>query len=236
MADVGMVTKIEGLLRKAERTTNEHEASAFMAKAQELMLKHAISEGMLDRERGQRSEPVVKTFDFGKNVTGIKAKRELMARCAAANRCKLWMNPGRRMLSIAGFEDDVDFVFKLYASVCDQMERACLLAYQASGAWDGAQTFKVNYYYGYVGRVGRRLMEAAEQAEQEARSSDLSTSTALVLADRSAAVAKVTPKLGSAPGARHTANEDAYARGRQDGNRANLAGGHRIGGAKGELH
>mgnify|MGYP001765269938 CR=1 FL=1 len=42
-----IATRIAALLRKAESTTNAHEAEALTAKAEELMLKHAIEESML---------------------------------------------------------------------------------------------------------------------------------------------------------------------------------------------
>lgn len=221
MAD-NIISKIEKLLNKAENTTNEHEASAFMEKAQALMLEHAIHEGMLNRDTGEPAKPVIVQIDFGKNGSGIKAKRSLMNGIAQANRCRLWMSHGRRILSLAGFEDDVKFVQMLYASVEAQM-----LAAEGRAAKEFAgnrSSFRTNYFYGYTGRVTERLLAAAREAEHEAVESS-GGSVALVLADRASEVSKITPQLRSSYGARNQYDGAANAAGRRDGSNADLSGG-----------
>jgi hypothetical protein len=52
-----VLEKIAKLLYKAERTTNEHERDAFMAKAEKLMLRHGIDEAMARAANGQEVKP-----------------------------------------------------------------------------------------------------------------------------------------------------------------------------------
>jgi hypothetical protein len=76
MTDQKIAERIAALLRKAESTTNPHEAEAFSAKAEELMLKHAIEESMLPTD-GKPAEAVVsKTVVF---TGGYHADELLMA-------------------------------------------------------------------------------------------------------------------------------------------------------------
>ena len=59
-------TRIAGLLRKAERTDNAAEAEAFMAKAEELMLRYAISRASLEQLGKVAKDPIttLKHFSF----------------------------------------------------------------------------------------------------------------------------------------------------------------------------
>lgn len=229
--------KIRALLDKAESTASEHESSALMAKAQELMLKFAISEAELaQRDPNRKTRPIVKNIDFGKNTTGIKALRILLAGIADINRCKVWMNSGRRILSIAGFEEDVEFVEMLYRSIEFQMGMAVITELpRAKSLGVNAATFKTNFMYGYVGRVISRLREAQRVAVQH--ETTLSSSTALVLVDRKAQVdafvTETVGKLGSGPKARNRANGAAWAAGAAAGDRADVSGGRgQVGGRR----
>jgi hypothetical protein len=59
MTDDKMLDKVRKLLAKAERAGTEHEAEAFTAKAQELILRYAIDEAMLQRKGEKQSEQIV---------------------------------------------------------------------------------------------------------------------------------------------------------------------------------
>ena len=227
-----IIRKIQGLLAKAEGTDNEHEAAAFMGKAQDLMRQHAVDQALLAKaDPNRRTKPITKTIDFGKNVTGIKAKRALIGFIGSVNRCNVWMTGGRRYIVVAGFEEDVEFVEMLYRSIELQMEAAVLPAfneYRANFGTAGKASFKTNFFYGYVGRVGERLREAAaanERAQAEAERAAGSTSTALVLVERKAEVDAITPTLRKGAGARHQGDRAASAAGRAAGGRADVSGG-----------
>ena len=234
MANEKMVDKIQKLLAKAEGTTNEHEAATFMAAAQRLMLEHAIEEGMLAKaDPLRKTRPIVRTMEFGKNQTGIKALRYLLAGVAENNRCKVWMEPGRRFMSIAGFEEDVEFVLMLQASIRVQMATALTTAAKEPLAKAiGGKTFAVNFMYGYVGRVNTRLKAMQRAAEQEV----VGRSNLPVLLDRKAAVEAASPKnLRKGPPVRNRMNDEALNAGVNAANNADLSGGRGKVGARREL-
>ena len=64
--DQKMLKRIQGLLDKANGTTNEHEKEAFYNKAEELMRKHSVELFMLDAANDDRKgrEPIVKHVDL----------------------------------------------------------------------------------------------------------------------------------------------------------------------------
>lgn len=234
MGNEKMVDKIQKLLAKAEGTTNENEAATFMAAAQRLMLEHAIEEGMLAKaDPLRKTRPIVRTMEFGKNQTGIKALRYLLAGVAENNRCKVWMEAGRMNMSIAGFEEDVEFVLMLQASIRVQMATALATAAKEPIAKAiGGKTFAVNFMYGYVGRVNTRLKAMQRAAEEEV----VGRSNLPVLLDRKAAVAEVVPKtLRKGPPTRNRTSGAAYGAGAEAANNADLTGGRGKIGARREL-
>jgi hypothetical protein len=54
-----MMNRIQALLAKAESTTSTHEADAYSAKAEELMLAYGIERSMLDAKKGSHSDKIV---------------------------------------------------------------------------------------------------------------------------------------------------------------------------------
>lgn len=224
MANEKMVDKIQKLLAKAEGTTNEHEAATFMAAAQRLMLEHAIEEGMLAKaDPARKTRPIVRTMEFGKNQTGIKALRYLLAGVAENNRCKVWMEPGRKFMGIAGFEEDVEFVLMLTGSIRVQMATALATAAKEPVAKAiGGKTFAVNFLYGYVSRVITRLKAMQRAATEEV----VGRSNLPVLLDRKAAVEAVAPqKLRKGPPTKNRVSGAAYGAGANAANNADLSGG-----------
>lgn len=229
-----MVEKIQKLLAKAEGTTNEHEAATFMAAAQRLMLEHAIEEGMLAKaDPARKTRPVVRSMEFGKNQTGIKALRILLSGVAANNRCKVWMEPGRRFMGIAGFEEDVEFVLMLQASIRVQMATALATAAKEPLAKAiGGKTFAVNFMYGYVGRVITRLKAMQRAATEEV----VGRNNLPVLLDRKAEVEAVSPQnLRKGPPLKNRVNGAAIGAGAQAADRADLSGGRSQVGARREI-
>jgi uncharacterized protein DUF2786 len=230
MANEKMVDKIAKLLAKAEGTTNEHEAATFMAAAQRLMLEHAIEEGMLAKaDPARRTRPIVRTMEFGKNVAGIKALRLLLAGVAQTNRCNCWMSSDRRYMSVAGFEEDVEFVLMLTNSIRVQMATALVTAAKEPFAQAlGAKTFAVNFMFGYVNRAVTRLRAMQRSVVEEVVGKNFLP----VLASRKAEVEAVTPsKLRKGPPLRNRQNGAAMGMGAAAANNADLTGGrNKLGG------
>lgn len=226
---MAMIDTIRALMAKAERTDNEHERDAYLAKAQELMFKHAVSEGMLAAAGNRSAEDriTMKTiFADSKGQQFIKARRELWWGLADLNRIKIVVTGrnGRDATWAYGYVADLEFVEIMYASLDVQLTRA-LAANRPSGA---TRSWAVSFAHGYVRRVIARLRDA--QAAQMA-GSDV-PGTALVIRNRKDDVdAYVAERLNNLRRVRMTtSNNDmgGYNAGAAAGNQADL-GGRRVG-------
>jgi len=126
MTDDKMLDKVRKLLAKAEKAGSEHEAEAFTAKANELMLKYMIDEAML-QQKGEKSDEKI----IAKRVTVegyAKAKLTLMHSVAQGMGLKsVEYTMTRRGWStgageVMGWESDVAAFDVLFASL--QMQAA----------------------------------------------------------------------------------------------------------------
>jgi hypothetical protein len=137
-----MMDKVRALLAKAEGTDNEHEAEVFLAKAQQLMTEHAISEAMINssRPRDSRLKPVQREWE----VPGPypQAKANLLMEIAKAQGCQVcWNKPKKAsyyrdsrptaIVYIVGFEDDLDATDQLYTHLLIQLTRQVARCSQA---------------------------------------------------------------------------------------------------------
>jgi hypothetical protein len=232
---MAMIDTIVALLAKAERTDNEHERDAYLAKAQELQTKYAIEQGMLDAARPQQEREAINQMRFceERNTPLIKAKRQLVLWLADVNNCFVILGHRRAYLEVTGHQSDLVMVQHLYASILLQMQRAMQ---QAEGRGDvvGALAgWRVSYAHGYVRRVAVRLLAA--KTRQMAETSTGTPGSALVLVNRAEVAKQAAEGLyGDLKKARKIPNSDnnefgRYA-GNRDGHNADL-GGDRIGAA-----
>lgn len=131
--------KIAKLLAKAESSTFEAERDAFIAAAQNLMTRYAISEAMIDSARGiERDEIEQETF----KLTGVfrESVGELLWAIASSNNCRAVLMPDMRIrdedgktkltlqYTLTGFRSDLDRVKLLFSSL--QIQAA-----SAQAAW-----------------------------------------------------------------------------------------------------
>lgn len=87
MSDDRMITKVMGLLAKAESTTPE-EAEALLAKATELMVRHEIDEAMLASAQGRLVDEVIEKKITFKGTYALP-QRDLMFAIGRAQGFKL---------------------------------------------------------------------------------------------------------------------------------------------------
>ena len=196
--------RIAALLDKAESTSFPEEADAFMAKAQELMARHAIDEAMLDAARGSQDE--IAQVELVVAAPYASAKSVLLNAVAASNRCRVVTanRPNGRVLCVMfGFETDIRHTRSLYLSLSHQAVRFMLSAPLPRG--DTPRRFRHSFLLAYAYRIGERLEEADHaalaEAEQEQRSEASGRSVSLVMADREAMVERAMhdafPRLGT---------------------------------------
>ena len=186
-----MAERIAALLDKAESTPYPEEAEAFLAKAQELMARHAIDEAMLDAARG--TTEAIQLVELTVAAPYASAKSALLGAVASSNRCRLVTSnrPGGRVLCVlVGFEADIRHTRSLHLSLSHQAVRFMLDSPLPPG--DTLRRFRHSFLLAYAHRIGERLREADASARAEAeaarRGHPHAGSVALVLADRDARV------------------------------------------------
>lgn len=188
------LSRVQALLAKAESTDFPDEADALLAKAQDLMARHAISEAMVAAERarsgGAATDPVG-TRRIVVEAPYASAKRVLLGAVAHANGCRCVYLSGAvgagSPCQVFGHESDLANVETLFASLSVQAARAMLAADVPPG--DTPRRFRHAFLLAYANRVGQRMREAgaAARAAAEAESTDAG-GLAVVLRTRDAAV------------------------------------------------
>jgi hypothetical protein len=173
MTDDKMLARIAALLRQAEGTDNPHEAEAFMAAAQRLATATAIDLAVARAHSATRTKaqlPVQRTITIGTAGTrGLRTYVQLFVVIALANDVKCDVASNSTFVYAYGFAEDIDATHALYASLVMQMVRASE-AYITSGAHRPTPTItaRLNFQLAFGARIGKRLVEAREQAQQEA--------------------------------------------------------------------
>jgi hypothetical protein len=225
--------KIRALLAKAERTEFEEEASAFYAKAQELMIRHAVDEQMIAASgKTGGSKPTAKKINFSTNDQNIAGKRALWKTVVINNRVRMvyhesddkmtrWRSAsGKRQqwtATLVGFQEDIEFAEILYASLFIQAIREAKRAKMTH-----AQT--TEFLIGFAETCHRRMKEVTTKVEDEG-----GHTTALALRDRGAVVGdhfkELFPNTGKVAAARIRGDASARAYGRERGEHADISGG-----------
>lgn len=179
------------MLAKAESTAFPAEAEALLAKAQELMARHAIDEAMLTEAAGRSSKQIT-TEVVITEAPYAGAKAALLSRVADANHCRMVIQGGRegsvRTCVLVGHEADIANVRSLFAALSLHATRAMLAA--PVPTHDTPRRFRHAFLLAFAHRIGERLREAAQHAEADAATNAAGSdrSVALVLRDRRSAV------------------------------------------------
>ena len=176
MTDDKMLARIAALLRQAEGTDNPHEAEAFMAAAQRLATATSIDLAVARSHAPTRTaaqNPVQRTITIGnKGAKGLRTYVQLFAVIAAANDVKVDVASNSTFVYVYGFAEDIDASHALYASLVMQMVRASE-AYLASGQHRPTPTItaRLNFHLAFGARIGQRLVQARDEAQQQVRES-----------------------------------------------------------------
>jgi hypothetical protein len=242
-----MLARIAALLRQAEGTDNPHEAEAFMAAAQRLATATSIDLAVARAHSSQRTKsqmPVQRTITIGNAGTrGLRTYVQLFVVIANANDVKCDVASNSTFVYAYGFAEDIDASHALYASLVMQMVKASE-AYIASGAHRPTPTItaRLNFQLAFGARIGQRLAEAREQAQQEAiKGRDNQPGTAIALRDKDIELKDFYRQTSEARGTWRatsaTAGYSSAARraGDRAGRRARLGNSPELSGARGEL-
>jgi hypothetical protein len=238
-----LVDRIGKLLAQAEGTDNEHEAAAFVERAQQLATAHAVDLELArarQRERQHRgtAEPLVQEqLQVGaKGRRGNRHRVLLYVVVATVN--DVLVNVAHDSTYVLGFghRTDLEVVERLWSSLAVQMTTAAQRRmdrgeHRAAGV--AGQSWRLSFYDGFVEAVGDRLRRAREHAVahvHDAAERPAGTPSAeLVLRQKAERVQSFYESASQARGSwrgaaagRTTASRSARASGRADGARADL--------------
>ena len=165
-----VIERVRNLLAKAESTEFEAEAAAFTAKAQELIVRHAIDQAMLtagDRRSPEDRPVAIRVFV---DAPYADAKSLLLQMIARQSRCRTVFLTGLDMSTVVGFPADVAAVHVLFTSLLVQAQAA--LNNAARTAAPGTRTrsagFRAAFYQAFAQRIDERLSEASKHAADAA--------------------------------------------------------------------
>ncbi len=238
-----LVDRVAKLLAQAEGTDNEHEAAAFVERAQQLATSHAIDlERARDRQRsrsGRREgEPLLQErLEIG--VRGRRGNRHrVLLYVAVARANDVLVNVATDSTYVLGFghRADLEVVERLWTSLAVQMTAAGqrrLERGEHRRAGVAALTYRLSFYDGWTSSVAARLIEARRRAlaqEQPAPTDRAGAPSAeLVLRAKADRVREFYDRSSAARGSwrgaatgRTRASGRAFAAGREDGERADL--------------
>jgi hypothetical protein len=196
-----ILEKIQALLAKAEATRFPAEAKAFSAKAQELMSRWSIDEAMLAGQ-GPKAEIVQREVEIYANAYSGR-KQSLLSAIVRANHCKhiqvgssLSQNKVCRRVLVVGYSQDCEFVVRLFLSLVLQLKQELMrpdvrMQMQHDCSRPGEHVrWRNSFAFAYADAIDDRLEKAKRRAETQAKKKYGGKSMAVVLAARTAEVAR----------------------------------------------
>lgn len=200
------LTKIAGLLRKAETTDNEHEADAYLQAAQRLATLSSVDLAVArahSTAKEARAVPTQRTITVGEaGKRGLRTFVQLFLEIGRANNLRCDIARDSTRVYAYGFDTDIDAVEAMYSSLVVQMVRASdeyikskRYAAEKVGKWvvvDGpswrrqhewrekpvhATTARVNFQQAFAARIGARLKVTTTAAQEQAVADDVAGAT-----------------------------------------------------------
>lgn len=185
--DLRYLERIRALLAKAESTEFEEEAESFVAKAQDLMTRHAIDAALLSAHMaGKRSGDQPTGMRIGVADPYAQAKVHLLSEIGNASRCRTVWSKDFGFATVLGFEGDLTSVELLYTSLLLQA-RNSMTRTGEMGRRARSRSFRQSFLVGFATRIGKRLEEAANITISDVRE-EQGSGFLPVLAERSRAV------------------------------------------------
>jgi hypothetical protein len=236
-----LVDRVGKLLAQAEGTDNEHEAAAFVERAQQLATEHAVDLELArarqrDRQHRGGGEPLIQER-LAVGERGRRGNRHrvlLYTVVAAAN--DVLVNVAHDSSYVLGFghRSDLEVVERLWTSLAVQMAAAAQRRMDQGEHRTAGVTglsWRLSFYDGFIDAVGERLQRAREIAIQHARPvvEEGTPSAALVLRQKGERVKTFYDTASDARGSwrgawsgRTRSSRSARVSGRADGARADL--------------
>jgi hypothetical protein len=151
------LSAVRALLAKAERTEFPGEARALSSKAQELMVRYALTETQLQASGSVKQDHVV-TVVVEVEAPYRSAKGLLLTEVAGANNCRM-IEDGPRC-HLVGFASDAERAQLIFTSLLVQAAREMLIADKEP--WMNTKSFRHSFLIGYATEIGARLAETVD--------------------------------------------------------------------------
>lgn len=251
-----IIDRVKKLLSQAT-SSNEHEAALAASMAQELMLKHQISEAALLQD----TDPVEEVIEFvlGEDTRPYAWRSQLITGVTGAFGCQwyyrnstdgAWVGPKKARILVIGTESNRNAVQYMFSYLVNEVNRLAdeawkreVQEYLNSGLskeiMPAAQGWKLSFRLGAASVISSRLGKQREKTFKEAKE-DESNSTALVrIADAETRIQEYKGKLGLRTGSigRDSSAQmrSGYSVGAEAGKNVNISGGKGLKGARGQL-
>lgn len=229
-----IISKIQKLIAKAESTNHEAEADAFFAKAQELMMRHAIDEEALKAAGKQPTDELVEVVvNIKEGQPATKSRQYFLSRVAQAMNCRVLVFSKMNATHVFGYKSEAEFVQLLYMSVELQSRRDVLRAIKKAKAehdlFMGGKfrpgVWRRSFIEAYLSRVGDRITERYVKADEAH-----GTGTSIVLRSRGLAAEEWMNSRYMVGKSKTKSRKVAYdwqaaGAGRDAGGRADISGG-----------
>lgn len=181
---------IAQMIAKAEATTFPAEAEMFMARAEQLMLKHGIDRANLEAKATGAAKPeIVQTHITLKNGHGYaQAQAAIIHQLASEFSVRTFKSTGYNTETVwmVGHKSDVESLTQLVTSLVEQARKQALAWWKSEGkarmSWatdNDAYLARREFIFSFARGAASRLAEIKNQVVAEAE-----TGTALVLVER----------------------------------------------------
>ncbi|QSE79170.1 DUF2786 domain-containing protein [Rhodococcus koreensis] len=219
-----VLSRIRGLLAKAEATTFAEEAETLSAKAQDLMTRYAIDSAVIDAHAHTSLTDQVVTRRLLVDNPYPEAKVQLLHCVAKTNNVRVLWHQRFGLVSMVGMPVDLDLSEMLFTSLLVQASHA--LSEAGGDRVKRSPSFRRSFLLAFATRIGERLTIAREQAGRDA-SSQYGKELVPIMAERSEAVGSVfEEQFPSVVTTSHSiTNEHGWQAGRVAAELADLTGG-----------
>ncbi|MFD9664220.1 DUF2786 domain-containing protein [Rhodococcus sp. NPDC059968] len=190
-AEPKVLSRIRGLLAKAEATTFAEEAETLSAKAQDLMTRYAIDSAVIDAHAHTSLSDQVVTRRLLVDNPYPEAKVQLLHCVAKTNNVRVLWHQRFGLVSMVGMPVDLDLSEMLFTSLLVQASHA--LSEAGGDRVKRSPSFRRSFLLAFATRIGERLVIAREQAGRDA-SSQYGKELVPIMAERSEAVGSVFEK------------------------------------------
>lgn len=241
MAEDQKLEVIRKLLAKAERAATVQEATAYNAKAAEMMARHGVDTALLAATGAKQDWITERRIAMTDPYSTEKS--QLASWVGSALGCKGVRHPGARRgtvegITLFGYESDLQRAEMLFTSLLLQATRQVVTQRPPYWSDESTTAFRRTWLVGFAREVHRRLASAEHAAAErhESAAPSQGPSVALVLADRRTAVETAFEQQfsGLRKARPRRLSGSGFASGADAGRRADLGGG-RLAGSRWQL-